>query len=65
MESKKTKEHIVYLLGNEAVCPECKGMIRDMGISFYCNDCRRTFVISDDMGFDRKIKVKEISFAVQ
>jgi len=57
----RKNEHIIYLLGTEAVCPECKGMMRDTGVSFHCNDCRRVFVVSDDMGFDRKVKICEIT----
>jgi len=56
----RESEHIVYLLGTEAVCPECKGMMKDNGFSFHCNDCSRVFIISEDMGFDRKVKVKEL-----
>ena len=62
--STMPNEHIIYLLGAEAVCPECKGMMRDTGVSFFCNDCRRVFVISDDLDFDRKVKIREVSKTV-
>ena len=55
------KEHILYLLGSEAVCPACKGMMRFNQIGYYCQDCRRTFVISSYMDFDRSVKVMEKS----
>ena len=57
----KQNEHILYLLGSEAVCPECKGMLRFNLSGYCCNDCRRSFVISSYIDYDRSIKVMELS----
>ena len=33
--------YVVYITGDTATCPECKGMMRHVGrsVDFRCNDC--------------------------
>lgn len=60
MENKETtKEYIIYLLGSEAVCPVCKGMLRFNEVAYFCYDCRRAFDISSYMNFDHSVRVRE------
>lgn len=52
----------VYLLGRNAVCPVCSGLLIQMGEAGYyrCNDCESRFKIAEMGLSDKDIEVKRI-----
>lgn len=62
----------IYMLGNFAVCPKCKGTVRELcGTLLKCNDCNTAYRPVDDeeeyryLSSDRELVVHEIIYEKQ
>ena len=55
------KEYVIFLLGNQAICPHCSGTLRRTAGSedFTCINCHKVFGITGLGRADKEIVVEE------
>ena len=53
--------HSLYLIGRNAVCPVCSGLVMTTGEGrFRCNDCTTRYKVCDNGLVDKEIYVEMI-----
>ena len=55
------KEYVIFLLGNQAICPHCSGTLRRTAESedFTCINCHKVFMVVDLGRADKELIVEE------